>query len=71
VDEVTDRRRQEELEPPAELSLSEFERKLFDRLSPFEQFQVLVLVESGIADSVRDALREVREYQSSAGSRAH
>jgi predicted MarR family transcription regulator len=43
--------------------VSEFERALFDRLSAFEKFQVLTLLEAGISESVRDALVEVREYQ--------
>jgi hypothetical protein len=47
--------------------ISEFERELFARLSLLEQFQVLTLLESGIAGSVREALAEVREYQEQRG----
>jgi hypothetical protein len=50
-----------------ERSLSEFERAMFARLSAFEQFQVLTLLDAGIAGDVRDALREVREFEERSG----
>ena len=49
------------------LRVSEFERKLVEGLEPFEQFQVLTLLEAGIAESVTEALREVREYPEQRG----
>ena len=51
------------MDQPEEPRVSEFELGLFNRLSAFEQFQVMVLLEAGISGSVRDALIEMREYQ--------